>query len=71
MPLKRRIHKTRKYQISAKAREIWASKRKEMIILFSDGSGLVCDAELASELNVPQLITLPGLQALVDALSRE
>jgi hypothetical protein len=36
-----------------------------------NGSGLICDPELATELGLPQLITLPNLRALADELSQK
>ena len=69
MPLKRRAEKNRHHKITPQARFIWASGRKEMICLYADGSGLICDPELATELGLPQLITLPNLRALADELS--
>ena len=71
MPLKRRIEKARNSNITARAREIWASRRKEMICLHENGVGLIRDPELAAELNLPKLIMLPNMQALVDELSRK
>jgi hypothetical protein len=41
-----------------------------MICLSADGSGLICDPKLATELDLPQLITLPNLRALADELSQ-
>ena len=69
MPLKRRAEKARNHKISAQARAIWAGGRKEMICLYPDGSGLICDPELAVELGLPQFITMPNLRALADELS--
>ena len=69
MPLKRCAEKVRHHKISAQARAIWASGRKEMICLYADGSGLICDPELATELGLPQFITMPNLRALADELS--
>ena len=71
MPLKRRAEKARNHKVSDQARAIWASGRKEMICLYADGSGLICDPELATELGLPQLITLPNLRALADELSQK
>jgi hypothetical protein len=71
MPLKRRVEKVRNSKISARAREIWASGRKEMICLHETGSGLICDPELAAELGLPELIMLPNMRELVDELSRK
>ena len=70
MPLKRRAEKARHHKISSRARAIWASGRKEMICLYGDGSGLICDPELATELGLPQFITMPNLRALADELSK-
>ena len=70
MPLKRCAEKARQHKISSRARAIWASGRKEMICLYPDGSGLVCDPELAVELGLPQFITMPNLRALADELSK-
>ncbi|MAI58706.1 MAG: hypothetical protein CML56_06970 [Rhodobacteraceae bacterium] len=69
MPLKRRAEKARHHKISPQARAIWASGRKEMIVLHPDGSGLVCDPELAIELGLPQFVTMPNMRALADELS--
>ena len=69
MPLKRRAEKARNHKVSDQARAIWASGRKEMICLYADGSGLICDPELATELGLPQFITMPNLRALADELS--
>ena len=69
MPLKRRAEKARHHKVSDQARAIWASGRKEMICLYPDGSGLICDPELAVELGLPQFITMPNLRALADELS--
>ena len=69
MPLKRRAEKARHHKVSDQARAIWASGRKEMIVLYPDGSGLICDPELATELGLPQFITMPNLRALADELS--
>ena len=71
MPLKRRVEKVRTSNITARARKIWASRRKEMICRNENGVGLICDPELAAELNLPKLIMLPNMQALVDELSRK
>ena len=71
MPLKRRVEKVRNSNITARAREIWASRRKEMICLHENGVGLICDPELAAELNLPKLIMLPNMRALVDELSQK
>ena len=70
MPLKRRAEKARNHKISSRARAIWASGRKEMICLYTDGSGLICDPELATELGLPQFITMPNMRALADELSK-
>ena len=70
MPLKRRAEKARHHKISAQARAIWASGRKEMICLYADGSGLICDPELATELGLPQFITMPNMRALADELCK-
>jgi hypothetical protein len=70
MPLKRRAEKARHHKITPQARAIWASGRKEMICLYADGSGLICDPELAVELGLPQFITMPNLRALADELSQ-
>ena len=69
MPLKRRAKKARHHKVSDQARAIWASGRKEMICLYADGSGLICDPELATELGLPQFITMPNMRALADELS--
>ena len=69
MPLKRRAEKARHHKVSDQARAIWASGRKEMICLYADGSGLICDPELATELGLPQFITMPNMRALADELS--
>ena len=69
MPLKRRTEKARHHKITPQARAIWASGRKEMICLYADGSGLICDPELATELGLPQFITMPNMRALADELS--
>ena len=69
MPLKRRAKKARHHKVSDQARAIWASGRKELICLYADGSGLICDPELATELGLPQFITMPNLRALADELS--
>ena len=71
MPLKRRVEKVRNSKITAKAREIWASGRKEMICLIESGAGLICDPELAAELGLPELTMLPNMRALVDELSQK
>ena len=71
MPLKRRVEKVRNSNITARAREIWASGRKEMICLNEGGAGLICDPELAEELGLPELIMLPNMSALVDELSQK
>jgi hypothetical protein len=70
MPLKRRTEKARHHKVSDQARAIWASGRKEMICLYADGSGLICDAELATELGLPQFITMQNMRALADELSK-
>ena len=70
MPLKRRAEKAHHHKISAQARAIWASRRKEMICLYTDGSSLICDPELATELGLPQFITMPNMRALADELSK-
>jgi hypothetical protein len=41
-----------------------------MICLYADGFGLICDAELASELGLPQFITMPNMRSLADELSQ-
>ena len=69
MPLKRRAKKALHHKVSDQARAIWASGRKEMIVLYADGSGLICDPELATELGLPQFITMPNMRALADELS--
>jgi len=69
MPLKRRAEKARHHKVSDQARAIWASGRKEMICLYADGSGLICDPELATELGLPQFITMRNMRALADELS--
>lgn len=71
MPLKRRVEKARNSKISPRAREIWASGRKEMICLHESGAGLICDPELAAELGLPELIMLPDMRALADELSKK
>ena len=70
MPLKRRAEKASHNKVSDKARAIWASGRKEMICLYADGSGLICDPKLATELGLPQFITMPNMRALADELSQ-
>ncbi|MDC0520920.1 hypothetical protein OAN71_00560 [bacterium] len=70
MPLKRRAEKARHHKVSDQARAIWASGRKEMICLYADGSGLICDPELATELGLPQFITMPNMRALADELCK-
>ena len=70
MPLKRRPKKACHHKNSPQARAIWASGRKEMICLYADGSGLICDPELATELGLPQFITMPNMRALADELSQ-
>ena len=70
MPLKRRAEKARHHKITPQARAIWASGRKEMICLYADGSGLICDPELAAELGLPQFITMPNMRALADELCK-
>jgi hypothetical protein len=71
MPLKRRVEKVRSSNVTARAQEIWASGRKEMICLHEGGAGLICDPELAEELGLPELIMLPNMIALVDELSQQ
>ena len=70
MPLKRRAKKARHHKVSDQARAIWASERKEMICLYADGSGLICAPELATELGLPQFITMPNMRTLADELSK-
>ena len=70
MPLKRRAEKARHHKISPQASSIWASGRKEMICHYGDGSGLIYDPELATELGLPQFITMPNMRALAQELSK-
>ncbi len=68
MPRKRRIGKRSTLMVSERAREIWQSGRSEMVCLTPEGSGLICDEELAAELGVPVLVMLPNAKALVERL---
>lgn len=71
MSLKRRVEKVRNSNITARAREIRASRRKEMICLHESVAGLICNPELAAELGLPELIMLLNMRALADELSKK
>jgi len=68
MPRKRRTDKRTPLLVTQRAKQIWATNRKEMIALTPEGNGLVCDDELAAELGVPALVMLPNAKALVESL---
>ena len=69
MPIKRRAVKGRKHKITAEARAIWASGRKEMICLTQDGAGMVCCEKLAEELGLLPFIMTPNMAEVARMLS--
>jgi len=69
MPIKRRAVKGRKLKITAEARAIWASGRKEMICLTQDGAGMVCCEKLAEELGLLPFIMTPNMAEVARMLS--
>ena len=69
MPVKRRSTKLRRHKITAEARAIWASGRKEMICLTTGGAGMVADEALADALGLPAFIVFPDMADLAEQLS--
>lgn len=70
MPIKRRVSKNREFKITDAARAIFKTARGEKICIYRDGSGLICNTDLAAELGLPELVTLRGMRTLADELSR-
>jgi hypothetical protein len=69
MPIKRRAVKGRHHKITAEARAIWASGRKELICLTTGGAGMVCCEQLAAELGLLPFIVTPRMNEIVEILS--
>lgn len=69
MPIKRRAVKGRKHKITAKARAIWASGRKELIYLTTSGAGMVADEALADALGLPPFVVFPDMADLAAQIS--
>ena len=68
MPRKRRTDKRTPLLVTQRAKQIYATGRKEMIALTPEGNGLVCDDELAAELGVPALVMLPNVREIIAKL---
>ena len=68
MPRKRRTGKRAPLLVTQRAKQIWATNRKEMIAFTPEGNGLVCDDELAAELGVPALVMLPNVREIIAKL---
>ena len=54
--------------VTQRAKEIWATGRREMVCLTPEGNGLVADDELAAELGVPVLVMLPNVRGIIAKL---
>jgi hypothetical protein len=70
MPIKRRTSKHRDFKITDAARAVFKTARGEKICIYRDGSGLICNSDLAAALGLPELITLRDMRTLADELSR-
>ncbi len=68
MPRKRRLDKRNTLMVTKRAKEIWATGRREMACLTPEGAGLICDDELAAELGVPVLVMLPNVRGIIAKL---
>ena len=68
MPRKRRLDKRTPLMVTTRAKEIWASGRREMVVVTPEGAGLIADDELAAELGVPVLMMMPNMRTLLDRL---
>ncbi len=54
--------------MTLRAKQIWATGRKEMVVVTPEGAGLVADDDLAAELGVPVLVMLPNARGIIEKL---
>ena len=62
------VREKRTLLVTLRAKQIWATGRKEMVVVTPEGAGLVADDDLAAELGVPVLVMLPNARTIIETL---
>lgn len=69
MPVKRRLSKARRFNVTAEAVARWKAVGPAAVHMDASGAGVILDDDLAAAVGEAPLLMMPDLRGLVEALN--